>query len=59
MVDPESSLLNREALVSLTAVPCLGEIPYIEGVEAKRSSLADLFEAKLDFRLLEAVLPRR
>ena len=48
---------NREALLSLTAVPYLGEIPYIESVETKRSSLADVFEEKLDLRPLEAVLP--
>ena len=57
----ESSLAadtNREALLSLTAVPYLGEIPYIEDLEAKWSSLADLFEERLDLRLLEAVLPR-
>jgi hypothetical protein len=46
-------------LVSLTAVPCLGEIPHVEGLEAKQFSLAGLFEEKLDLRLLEAVLPRR
>ena len=50
---------NREALLSLTAVPCLGEIPSIENLETKRSSLADLFEEQLDLRLLEAALPRR
>lgn len=50
--DPESS-----DLFSLTAVPCLGEIPYIENVEAKRHSLAGLFEEKLDPTLLESVLP--
>jgi len=50
---------NREALLSLTAVPYLGEIPYIEDLEAKRPSLADLFEERLDLRLLETILPRR
>ena len=49
---------NREALLSLTAVPYLGEIPYIEDLEAQRASLADLFEERLDLRFLEAVLPR-
>ena len=47
---------NREALLSLTAVPCLGEIPYIEDLEAKRSSLVGLFEERFDLRPLEAVL---
>jgi len=50
---------NREALLSLTAVPYLGEIPYIEDLEAKRPSLADLFEERLDLRLMETILPRR
>jgi dethiobiotin synthetase len=61
-VASESSLAtetNRDALLSLTAVPCVGEIPYIDGLEAKRVSLADLFEARLDLRLLESVLRRR
>jgi len=50
---------NREAFLSLTAVPCLGEIPYIEDLESKRSSLADVFEEKLDLASLDAVLPPR
>jgi dethiobiotin synthetase len=50
---------NREAFLSLTAVPCLGEIPHIEDLEAKRSSLADVFDGKLDLRPLEALLPHR
>lgn len=50
---------NREALLSLTAVPCLGEIPYLADLEAKRSSLADLFEEKLDLTPLAPVLSRR
>lgn len=49
---------NQGALLSLTAVPCLGKIPYIEDLEAKRTSLANLFEERLDLRPLEAVLPR-
>ena len=50
---------NREALLSLTAVPYLGEIPYIEDLEAKRPSLADLFEEQLDLQPMQAILPRR
>jgi len=52
MVEPESS--DR---LSLTAVPYLGEIPYIENLETKRSSLADIFEGRLDIEPLDAVLP--
>src|SRR5512147_544896 len=42
---------NREVLVGLTGVPCLGELPFHEpGAE-----LANLFEAELDFRTIEAL----
>lgn len=61
-VASESSLAaetNREAILSLTAVPCIGEIPYIEGLEAKRASLADLFGEKLDLASFEPFLPHR
>jgi len=47
---------NREALLSLTAVPFLGEIPYVEDLESKRSSLADLFEQKLDLTPVRGLL---
>src|SRR3989338_1972922 len=56
---PLAADTNREALLSLTAVPCLGEIPYIEDLEAKRPSLADLFEEQLDLQPMQAILPRR
>lgn len=46
---------NAEALRFLTAVPSLGEIPYIEGIETQRSSLSDLFEERLG-RLLDVIL---
>ena len=50
---------NREALLFLTAVPCLGEIPYIEDLEAKRASLADVFEEKLDLPLWGKLITAR
>ncbi len=50
---------NRDALLALTAVPYLGEIPYIEDLESKRPSLADLFEERLDLQPMQAILPRR
>ncbi len=50
---------NAEALLSLTAVPCLGAIPYVEGLESKRLSLSDLFEQQLDLRPLAPVLQQR
>jgi dethiobiotin synthetase len=49
---------NGEALRTLTAVACLGEIPYLEP-EAKGDSLAALFAERINFRLLQAGLPRR
>jgi dethiobiotin synthetase len=57
-VSNESSLAagsNLDALLALTAVPCLAEIPYIE--DGKR--LSALFEETLDLRPLEPILPRR
>ena len=43
---------NREVLVGLTGVPCLGELPFNEpGAE-----LANLFEAELDLRTIELLL---
>ena len=49
---------NREALLSLTAVPCLGEIPYVEHLEARIGSAADVFGQKLDLTLLSRLLTR-
>lgn len=49
---------NRETLLSLTAVPCLGEIPYIEDLAPKHSSLAGLFGEQLDLRPMQAILSR-
>jgi dethiobiotin synthetase len=56
---PLAADTNPEALFSLTAVPCLGEIPYVEDLDSRRSPLAELFAEKLDLRLLDTVLPRR
>jgi dethiobiotin synthetase len=50
---------NAEALFTLTSVPCLGEIPYIEGLEGQRRSLGNLLENKLGPRLLEVSFPPR
>ena len=61
-VASESSLAtetNRDALLSLTAVPCVGEIPYLNDLETSRVSLPDLFEENLDLRPLEMLLRAR
>jgi dethiobiotin synthetase len=47
---------NTEALNFLTAVPRLGEIPYVANAEAGQSSLADLFDERLGPRL-DVILP--
>ncbi|HEY1372187.1 MAG TPA: dethiobiotin synthase [Candidatus Binatia bacterium] len=49
---------NPDALRFLTAVPCLGEIPYIEGGEPDRASLAKLFAERLD-GVLDGAFNRR
>ena len=43
---------NREVLVGLTGVPCLGELPFHE----PDADLANLFEAELDLRNIELLL---
>ena len=57
---------NREALLSLTAVPCVAQIPYIPSnqiqdsiLETNRTLLANLFEERINFTPLETFLPRR
>jgi len=43
---------NREVLVGLTGVPCLGELPFLE----PDADLANLFEAELNLRNIELLL---
>jgi len=43
---------NREVLLGLTGVPCLGELPFHE----PDADLANLFEAELDLRNIELLL---
>ncbi|HZD40792.1 MAG TPA: AAA family ATPase, partial [Terriglobales bacterium] len=53
----ESSLAaetNREVLASLTAIPCFGELPYLDNVSAK--ALGDIMDEHLDLGLLQPVL---
>jgi dethiobiotin synthetase len=52
---------NRETLLSLTAVPCMGEIPYLsplEGsaLERNRDLLTELFSESFNLPLLERAL---
>jgi dethiobiotin synthetase len=47
---------NREALAFLTGVPCLGELPYAQGLETGNIPPADWFEGLLEPGLLGSVL---
>ncbi len=48
---------NRAALSVLTAVPCLGEIPYTPDFETERITAADFFDGRLDLKFLQPLLP--
>ena len=50
---------NREALVSLTGVPCMGEVPYIEDSQRQKAPPFDLIDEQLDLRILETVMNPR
>jgi dethiobiotin synthetase len=47
---------NREALVSLTGVPCMGELPYIEDSQRQKAPPLDLIDEQIDLRILESVV---
>jgi dethiobiotin synthetase len=47
---------NREALVSLTGVPCMGEVPYIEDSHRQKAPPLDLIDEQFDLRILEPVV---
>jgi dethiobiotin synthetase len=47
---------NREALSTLTAVRCAGELPYEAVSEDGYNSAADSFAEQFDFRIIESVL---
>ena len=49
---------NPDALRLLTSIPCLGEIPYIEGGAFERASLAKLFSERLGGILGVLLKPR-
>lgn len=50
---------NREALASLTGVPCMGEIPYFEPSQTQKAPLSDLMIDALDLRMLEPIFVQR
>jgi dethiobiotin synthetase len=47
---------NREALVSLTGVPCMGVLPYTEDSQRQKVPLSDLIDEQLDLRILEPIV---
>ncbi len=50
---------NREALSTLTAVRCAGELPYEVVSEDAYNSAADSFAEQFDLRIIESVLSER
>jgi dethiobiotin synthetase len=59
LVDQDLSLAmetNRDTLVALTSVPCLGELPYFEGSGPLDDSIAELFRQHLELRALDPML---
>jgi dethiobiotin synthetase len=50
---------NREALVSLTGVPCMGELPYIADLPSQKALPLDLIDEQFDLRILEPALNHR
>ena len=46
---------NRETLISLTGVPCLGELPYLQGSEVRKMAPVDWFEDRLELRQLDSL----
>jgi dethiobiotin synthetase len=50
---------NREALVSLTGVPCMGELPYIADLHSQKALPLDLIDEEFDLRILEPALNHR
>jgi dethiobiotin synthetase len=50
---------NREALASLTGVPCMGEIPYFELPQRAKAPPLDLMNETFDLRILEPIIDQR
>lgn len=61
-ISSETSLpadTNREVLLGLTGVPCLGDFPFVETTERQKTVPLYLFEQEFNMRLLEPVLLQR
>ena len=50
---------NREALVSLTGVPCLGELPHLKDLQSNKAVSLDVFGEQIDLQFLESVVKHR
>ena len=50
---------NREALSTLTAVICAGELPYVAPSEDAYNGVADSFAEQFDLRIMGSVLRDR
>ena len=50
---------NREAISTLSAVPCAGELPYVARGEDVQNVGDDIFAQQFDLRTIDSVLHRR
>jgi dethiobiotin synthetase len=50
---------NRAVLSSLTGVPCLGELPFVETSEARKNFPTESFKSEFDIRLIAPFLSHR
>ncbi len=58
-ISAENSLAaetNREVLLNLTSVPCLGEVPFVEGENARKSFSLESLENEFALDLIAPVL---
>jgi len=56
---PLSAETNREAISTLTAVLCAGELPFVASLEDASTGGADWFAEEFDLRILRSVLCER
>lgn len=47
---------NREVLLGLTGIPCLGDLPFVDAAAAQNTFPLDLFEQEFNLHLLDPVL---
>ena len=61
-VTAESALAadtNREVLAGLTAVACLGELPFVNETKFEDGELLTLLDREFDFKTIEPLLRKK